>query len=320
MKKITVIGSLNMDVVLTIPHMPETGETISAESMELVPGGKGANQAYTIGRLGGCVGMIGAVGGDSAGKALVESLRQAGVDTEGIETLEGEPSGQAFITVDKDGNNAIIIVAGANGKVTAEMVRRHEDMIRESDIIVMQMEIPADTVAYVKDMAAAAGKQIVLDPAPALPDFDEGLWKGVDYVKPNETELAILTGCRTDTEEEMKEGARTLLAKGVKNVIVSLGSRGCMLVSKEKEAVFPANRVKAVDTTAAGDSFTAAFALALAEGKTCEEAVRFGQEVSSIVVTRKGAQTSIPDREEVNRGRGISHFTPSPIGKKAEFK
>lgn len=300
MKRITVIGSLNMDVVLEIPHMPKIGETISAGGLELVPGGKGANQAYAAGKLGGRVGMIGAVGKDSAGKALIRNLELAGVDTSGIEIIDGETSGQAFITVDEDGNNSIIIVAGANGKVTKEMIQKNESLIRESDIIVMQMEIPADAVMYAKDMAAAMGKQIILDPAPALPDFEDDLWKNVDYVKPNETELAILTGCRTDTQEGIKAGAHLLLDKGVKNVVVSLGSRGCMLVTEEKEVFFPANKVKAVDTTAAGDSFTAAFALALSEGKNCEEAVCFGQRVSSIVVTRKGAQTSIPTREEVS--------------------
>ncbi len=300
MKKITVIGSLNMDIVLAVSHMPETGETILAEGIELIPGGKGANQAYAVGKLGGCAGMIGAVGSDSAGEELVRSLEQAGVDTSGIEVLEGESSGQAFITVDEGGNNSIIVAAGANGRVTKEMILRHEDIIQESDVVVMQMEIPADTVMYVKDMVSAAGKQVILDPAPARPDYEERLWKNVDYVKPNETELAVLTGCTADTEEGIKKGAHILLDKGVKNVIVSLGSKGCMVVSREKEIFFPANKVKAVDTTAAGDSFTAAFALALAEGKTCEEAVWFGQRVASIVVTRKGAQTSIPSREEAD--------------------
>lgn len=301
MKKIVVIGSLNMDCVIETPHMPNPGETVSGRRVTLIPGGKGANQAYAAGILGGNVSMIGAVGADSFGEALRSNLAHAGVDISSLSVIENEPTGQAFITVDDHGENSIIIIAGTNGLVTKEVVEKYRGQIEDSDIVIMQLEIPLETVQYVKNLAVELGKMVILDPAPAVRDLPDGFFENIDYIKPNETELQILTGKKLETEEELADGAREMLAKGVKQVIVSLGDKGCLLVSPEKEKFFPANKVKAVDTTAAGDSFTAAFALALSEGKSCEEAICFGQKVSSIVVTRKGAQTSIPRREEVER-------------------
>lgn len=300
MKKIVVIGSLNMDCVIETPHMPNAGETISGRSISLIPGGKGANQAYAVGILGGNVAMIGAVGDDGFGKTLKSNLDHVGVDTSSIPVIQGETTGQAFITVDDQGENAIIIIAGTNGLVKKELVQKYQKQIEDSDIVIMQLEIPLETVQYVKDLAVSLGKTVILDPAPAIGNLPEGFFEHVDYIKPNETELEILTGTKMETQEELTVGARRLLSQGVKNVIVSLGEKGCLLVSEKEETFFPAQKVKALDTTAAGDSFTAAFALALSEGKSCHEAIRFGQKVSSVAVTRKGAQTSIPTREEVD--------------------
>ena len=221
------------------------------------------------------------------------------MDTSSVAEIEGATTGQAFITVDDSGENSIIIIAGTNGMVTRELIQEHIKKIEESDIVIMQLEIPVETVEYVKDLAVGMGKTVIIDPAPAVADLPDSFWQGVDYIKPNETELEILSGKPMKTLEELKEGAREFLKKGVKHVIASLGEDGCLFVSEKEEKFFPANKVKAVDTTAAGDSFTAAFALALSEGKSCDEAIRFGQKVSPIVVTRKGAQTSIPTREEV---------------------
>lgn len=299
MKKIVVVGSLNMDCVVETPSMPKPGETITGKSVSQVPGGKGANQAYAIGKLGGDVQMIGAVGNDSCGMALKKSLESVGVKTDGLAILDGETTGQAFITVDSQGENSIIIIAGTNGLVTRELIDQNRRLIEESDIVIMQLEIPLEVVEYVKELAVSLGKLVIVDPAPAVEGIPDHFWKGIDFIKPNETELAILTGQERKNREELEEGARQMLAKGVKGVLVSLGGDGCLLVQEEESRFFPANKVKAVDTTAAGDCFTAGFALALSQGKSCEEAIVFGQKASAIAVTRKGAQTSIPTREEV---------------------
>ncbi|MCD7866622.1 MAG: ribokinase [Clostridiales bacterium] len=299
MKQILVIGSLNMDCVIDVPAMPKAGETISGTGLALIPGGKGANQAYAVGKLGGRVGMIGAVGQDAHGEALLENLRSVGVDVSGVGVIKGVPTGQAYITVDANGENSIIILAGTNGRVDRGMIDRNLSLLEACDIVILQLEIPVDTVEYVKNLAVNMGKTVILDPAPAVAGLPDSFWQGVDYAKPNETELAILTGKEIQTREDLLAGARVMLEKGVKNVLVSLGGKGCLLVTGEREAFFAANRVKAVDTTAAGDCFTAAFGLALSQGRSVEEAIGFGQKASAIAVTRKGAQTSIPAMREV---------------------
>lgn len=302
MKKILVVGSLNMDCVVETPAMPRAGETISGRSVTLVSGGKGANQAYAVGKLGGKVGMIGAVGNDNYGHALKDNLESVGVETAGLAVMDGETTGQAFITVDDKGENSIIVIAGTNGLISKEFVESNKKLIEECDIVIMQLEIPVEVVEYVKNLAISMGKQVIVDPAPAVTGLSDSFWNGIDYIKPNETELEILIGRKINTREELKNGAREMLAKGVKGIIATLGEDGCLFVTKEKEMFFEANKVTAVDTTAAGDSFTAGFALALSEDKNLEEAIRFGQKVSAITVTRKGAQTSLPSREEVEGG------------------
>lgn len=299
MKKIVVIGSLNMDMVLETSRMPKAGETIAGKSVMYAPGGKGANQAYAVGKLGGNVSMIGAIGDDTFGAALKKNLEDVGVTTSGLEIIKGTPTGQAFITVDEHGENSIILISGTNGLVTTKMIDDHRAEIEQSDIVVMQLEIPIEVVSYAKKLALELGKMIIIDPAPAVENLPDSFWDGIDYLKPNETELEILTGIHAESVEELKKGAKILQSKGVKNVIVTSGEKGCLLVSKDKEQVFLANKVPVIDTTAAGDSFTAGLALALSQGKSCEEAIHFGQQVSAIVVSRKGAQTSIPTIEEV---------------------
>ena len=193
MKRIVVIGSLNMDSVIETPHMPKEGETVSGQSVTLVPGGKGANQAYAAGILGGNVSMIGAVGNDAFGTILKTNLGKAGVDISSVAEIEGATTGQAFITVDDSGENSIIIIAGTNGMVTKEFIQGHIKRIEESDIVIMQLEIPIETVEYVKDLAVGMGKTVIIDPAPAVADLPDSFWQGVDYIKPNETELEILS-------------------------------------------------------------------------------------------------------------------------------
>ena len=300
MKKILVIGSLNMDSVIETEHLPKAGETISGKSITENPGGKGANQAYAIGKLGGNVSMIGAVGADNFGTVLKQNLSSVNVDVSGLAELDQVPTGQAFITVDSSAENSIIIISGANGCVTKEVVRQNLALLEQCDIVVMQLEIPIETVQYAKDLAVSMGKTVILDPAPAVPDLPDSFWQGINYIKPNETELSILTGCTPTDQDSLIACARKMQNKGVKNVIVTLGEKGCLLVQQENVQFFPAFKVKAVDTTAAGDSFTAAFALALSQNKSCQEAVVLGQQVSAIAVTRRGAQNSIPTMAEVN--------------------
>lgn len=299
MKKILVIGSLNMDSVIKTPRMPKPGETVMGTDISLIPGGKGANQAYAAGKLGGDVTMLGAVGADSFGDAMLDNLRSVNVDVKGIRRLEGVHTGQAYITVNEEGQNSIIVISGANGEVTEKMIDENMDLIDESDIIIMQLEIPVETVKYVKEIAVKKEKMVILDPAPAVADLLDDFWKGIDYIKPNETELEVLTGRTMTTETELIEGAKEMLGKGVKTVIVTLGEKGCLYVSNKGEKIIPTKKVPVVDTTAAGDSFTAAFALSLSREESIEEAIAFGQKVSGIVVTKKGAQTSIPGIQEL---------------------
>ncbi|MBS6195702.1 MAG: ribokinase [Clostridiales bacterium] len=301
MKKILVIGSLNMDFVIRVKENPKTGETILGESVKLVPGGKGANQAYAAGKLGGNVTMLGAVGTDPYGCQLTENLKGVNVDTTGIRILEGIPTGQAFVSVYDSGDNSIIVIPGCNGAITKEMIDEQIGYIEECDYIIMQLEIPLDVVQHIKDLAVKKGKKVILDPAPAVEGLKEEFWKGVSVVKPNETELAVLTGKEVSTREEIASAARVLVEKGVETVLATLGGEGCLMVNAEGERYFPADRVTCVDSTAAGDSFLAAFTVALSEEWSYEEAIRFAQKTASIVVTRKGAQTSIPWRKELEK-------------------
>lgn len=292
MKKIAVIGSLNMDYVITVPSMPQVGETVLSTGFSLVPGGKGANQAYAAGRLGGQVVMLGAVGQDSAGDALCQSLASAGVDVSRTKHCEGLPTGSAFIPVDAEGNNSILVAQGANGAVDISYIKENRDVLESCDIVLLQLEIPLETVVFVAKTAKELGKTVILDPAPARRDIPEELYHCVDYLKPNETELAILTDGRP---------AEYLRSFGVKNIVVTLGEKGGFLLTEDgRNEPFPAvEAVQVVDTTAAGDSFTGAMAVALAQGDSLEQAVRFASTVAAIVVARKGAQTSIPSLDEI---------------------
>lgn len=300
-KNILVIGSLNMDFVIEVNKMPLPGETILGKNFTLIPGGKGANQAYAIGKLGANVSMLGVVGNDEYGKKLLENLNSVNVNTNNIIKLEDIHTGCAFINVDKNGENSIVVVSGANGKITKETIDNNINLIEKADIIVMQLEIPLEVVEYASKLAKQKGKLVILDPAPARPNLSEELLSNIDIIKPNETEIQILSGMEAKTNEEIIRAARSLIEKGVDTVIVTLGDKGSILVTKELEKSFDSFNVEVVDTTAAGDSFTAALAKSLLEGKNIEEAIKFGHLVSSIVVTKKGAQTSIPTQMEIER-------------------
>ncbi len=303
MNNILVIGSLNMDFMLEVDHIPLPGETILGKQVSLIPGGKGANQAYTLGKLERNVQMIGAVGDDDFGERLIQNLRKVGVKASGIAKKMGVPSGQAFIHVSKDGENSITVIQGANQKITKQWIEKQEDLIKACDVLIMQLEIPLDVVTYAAQKAKNYGKFVVLDPAPAAKNLPEELLRNIDIIKPNETEISILTDQLIQNKTELLNAARGLLDKGIGNVIVTLGEEGVLFASKTEEKFFEAEKVTVVDTTAAGDSFTAALVSALQvedEGMiNYEEAIRFAIKVAGIVVSRKGAQSSIPSLEEV---------------------
>lgn len=300
MRKILVIGSLNMDQVLQIEHIPVAGETILCQDMKLVCGGKGANQAFTCGRLGCYVEMLGSVGQDENGNALLANLKREGVETSHIQRLPDDSTGMAVIAVEKTGNNSILVIQGANGMTDEAYISANTASIQEADAVVLQLEIPLPAVTFAAREGRRAGKLVILDPAPAT-DLPDELYRCVDVIKPNETELGLLTGMPVDTVEEIEKAAHCLLERGVKNVVVTLGGAGAMLVRKSGCAVFPGKKVEAVDTTAAGDSFTAAMAMLLTEGYSLEQAIAFAMEVAAVVVTRPGAQSSIPREEEIRK-------------------
>jgi len=297
--KLLVIGSLNMDLVVDVSRMPKVGETILGFGFKMVPGGKGANQAFASAKLGGETYMLGNVGMDEYGERLVDSLKSIGVNTDGIEKQSGIHTGLAFIYVNSDGDNSIVVVPGANSICSKEYIDMHKRLILDCDIIILQFEIPIDTVSYILEITKNMNKTIILNPAPAPDSLPENLLNGIDIITPNESELQRLTGMKVNTIEEIKKAANALLSKGVKTVIVTWGSNGAVWVTKDKCIHYSAADVNAVDTTAAGDSFTAAIAVALSEGKGLDEAIKFANKVAAIVVTREGAQTSIPGRDEV---------------------
>lgn len=299
-KQILVVGSLNMDIAVEMPRMPKCGETVLGNRLAYMPGGKGANQACAIGRLGGNVVMLGCVGKDNFGKRQIEDLTQCGVCMKHIKE-EGSLTGTAVIFVDEEGSNSIVVLPGANDYCDINYIKKQDKLFQEAGYVMFQMEIPIETVCYGIRRAKELGKKTLLNPAPVPDCIPDELWKYVDYLTPNETELMKLTGIKDTSDNNIREGAKKLLEKGIKNVLVTLGERGVLLVNAELEKYFPARKVHAIDTTAAGDCFNGAFAVALSEGMAINKAIEFANVASSIAVTRKGAQSSIPYREEVNK-------------------
>ena len=296
---ITVIGSLNIDLIVYTQHFPETGETLTAYKQSDAPGGKGANQAVTIGRLGGQVEMIGAIGTDIYGQRLITNLTANGVGTRGIKQYPDSSTGMAFINVDQVGSNKIILVPGANHLLSPKDIDENIGLIEESHFVLLQLEIPLETVQYTLLQAYKLRKKTILNPAPACKLPSEYL-QYVDILTPNELELGALTGHPLTDIDSMKVAAQTLIHQGVKVVIVTLGEKGVLVVSADKSSYIPAYPVKAVDTTAAGDAFTGALVLALSQGEILQDAVHFANKVASIVVQRPGTQVSLPTLEEVN--------------------
>ncbi|HIU75027.1 MAG TPA: ribokinase [Candidatus Pelethocola excrementipullorum] len=299
-ERILIIGSLNMDMVIEMKRMPLKGETVLGNTLTYVPGGKGANQAYTSGKLGGAVVMLGCVGTDSLGEKLIGNIARSGTDASHIRRVEEEPTGTAVIYVDEEGDNSIVVVSGANGACDVEYLKENHSLFEESAYVMFQMEIPYEAIFYGIRKAKELGKTVVLNPAPAPDTLPEDIWESIDYLTPNETEVLKMSGQREMSMEGIKRGARCLLQKGVKNILVTLGDKGVLFINDKEEVLYPARSVEALDTTAAGDCFNGAFVAGLAEGMSVEEAITFANLASSVAVTRKGAQSSIPDREEVD--------------------
>jgi ribokinase len=299
---IVVVGSLNADLVVRAPRFPEPGETITGSGFAVFPGGKGANQAVAAARLGGCVAMIGRVGRDDQGRALRSSLAAAGVAADAVLDDEHEATGVAVITIDDAGQNQIVLAPGANSRLSVADVERSRGLIESAGVLLLQLEVPLETVEAAARLAHAAGVAVILDPAPARSDA-KALLPFVDYVTPNENELRVLAGVAVGpiTEEEAMRLLRSLLGHGTRVAIAKLGGAGAIAVSANEHHVWPAHHVVAVDTTAAGDAWNGAFAVALAEGRGLRETGAFANAAAAISVTRAGAQPGLATRAEVDR-------------------
>ena len=296
--KIAVVGSLNMDLVVRAPHMPIPGETVIGSDFRTIPGGKGANQAVAAARLGAEVTMIGRVGDDDFGRAQLRNLGELAIDTTHVTVDPEAATGIALITLDASGQNSIVLAPGANMRLTKEDINAAQGAIIQSDVLVLQLESPLEVVTYAIDIAYAEGVKVILNPAPARPLPKETLAR-LDYLIPNESETALLTGIEVADINSAKEAAERLREEGVGTVILTLGARGAFLVSAEESVHVPGYSVEVVDTTAAGDAFVGGLAMALAQGQNLAKAVRYANAAGALAVTRLGAQPSLPTHQEV---------------------
>jgi len=294
--KITVVGSNMVDLITYIDRMPKEGETIVAPRFEMGFGGKGANQAVAAALLGAEVAMITKVGADMFGPNTKKNFESLGIDTTFVESVPGVSSGVAPIFVDKNSKNSILIIKGANSHLRPSDIDRAKELILSSDIVVMQLEVELETVYHTIALCADAGVPVILNPAPADPRLDVERIRSVSYFAPNETELQTLTGLPTGSMDEVKAAAKSLLAKGIKNVLVTLGDKGCLLLADGKEALVPAHKVKSVDTTGAGDAFIGCFATYLVETGDVAKAMETANKYAAFSTMRPGTQKSFLDR------------------------
>ncbi len=301
---VLVIGSSNTDMVVKTPHLPAPGETILGGTFFMNAGGKGANQAVAAARLGGKVTLMAKLGNDIFGKQALQLFIEEGIDTSGVFTDPHYPSGVALITVDDKGENCIAVASGANAQLLPADIESLKDKIVDAAIVLMQLEVPVETVAQAAALASEAGAMVILNPAPAC-ELPTDIFQHISIITPNETEAEMLSGIKVIDIQSAMEAADIIRAKGVKTVIITLGSKGALIVGEGMEQLVPAPVVAAVDTTAAGDVFNGALAVALAEGQGIVAAVEFACKAAAISVTRLGAQASAPYRKEM---------PPSPKG------
>jgi ribokinase len=299
--RILVVGSINLDLVAQCARLPRPGETVAGQSLREIPGGKGANQAVAAARLGAQVKIIGRVGDDAYGRRLREELVAAGVDVTHVRDTPNCQSGLAAINVDSTGENAIVVIGGANAKLSPDDVTASESAFRGAQVLLVQLEVPLDTIVAAVTLARRHNVKVIVDPAPAADSLPAELL-AADVICPNETEAARLCGSPVETIEQARAAAAWLCRQGAKVAIVKRGERGGVIATSDgttrEFASFP---VKAIDTTAAGDAFAGALAVALAENQAIEAALQFASATAAFAVTREGAQPAMPTREEVER-------------------
>ncbi len=298
--KIVVVGSINMDLVVRMPRIPNPGETLLGGRFKTFPGGKGANQAVAAARLGANVVMVGCVGDDAFGREMLDTFNREGIDASRVKVLPDEATGVALIQVDGTGQNSIAVASGANYRLVKADIITALEGIGNFDVLVMPFEIPDEAINSAAKIASGRGARVVINPAPARMIGDQ-LLAITDVLIPNEFELALIAGMETKTEDGIIQAAAKMLSYGLKSLVVTLGNKGAMLF--DEGSIFgtyiPACPVKAVDSTAAGDCFVGAVAVGLCEGKPLRAALEFAAAAAAISVTREGAQPSLPNREEV---------------------
>jgi ribokinase len=296
--KVVVVGSSNTDMIIKLDRLPQPGETLLGGEFSTAAGGKGANQAVAAARAGGAVSFIARVGDDMFGRLAVEGFASDGIDVRHVLPDPGAPSGVALIFVDRHGENSIAVASGANARLSPADVRTAGDVIRSADILVTQLETPLETVHSAVELAASHGVPVLLNPAPAQ-RLDAEILQHVSVLTPNETEAALLTGIEVSSESGAEAAARELAAAGVAQIIITLGSRGAFVYGSNHKQLVAGFPVEAVDTTAAGDVFNGALAVALANGSKLVDAVRFANAAAALSVTKLGAQPSAPTRVEI---------------------
>ena len=298
MNKVTVVGSFMYDLVATAPRRPKTGETLIGDSFGMFLGGKGANQAIAASRAGAIVSMVGRLGNDLFGDQFLEKFSEEGINTDFVIQDTENGTGVGMPLIDASGDNSIVIIPQANMALSFENIDQAESSIADSDVLVLQCEVPMEANQRAAEIANKTDTLVILNPAPAC-EIPDALLSLVDIITPNESETEILTGMPNETDNQAIEAAHLLLSKGIETVILTLGSRGSFLLTKKMEKLIPAFSVEVVDTTAAGDAFCGALAASLAHGINIEKSVKIANAAGALAVTKLGAEPSLPSREEI---------------------
>ena len=305
MGRVTVVGSFMFDLVARAPRRPKTGETLIGDSFGMFIGGKGANQAIAASRLNALVCMVGRLGDDLFGNQFLDKFSDEKINTDFVIQDKNNGTGVGMPLIDASGDNSIVIIPRANTALSAENINQGYEAIANSDILLLQLEVPIEASQRAAEIAKENSTIVILNPAPAR-EIPDTLLDLVDILTPNESETEILSGISATTEKEAKEAACILMDKGVETVILTLGSRGSLLLTSTVESFFPANQVDVVDTTAAGDAFCGALAASLANGSTIEEAVKTGNAAGALAVTKLGAEPSLPKKADLDRFLAIN--------------